>query len=381
MKVKKLAIIGASYLQEPLIQKAKSMGIETHVFAWKANDVGEKSADFFYPISIVEKDEILSKCREIGIDGICSIGSDLAAITVNYVANAMGLVGNSMECSHVSTNKHAMRKCFESANIPSPKSILVRNAGDMAGIDICYPVIVKPLDRSGSRGITKVDKEEELSDAIETAKQQGFEKAALVEEFVCGSEYSVECISWHGEHTFLALTYKYTTNAPHFIEVAHLEPAVVDAAILEKVKEITFRALDSLNITNGASHSEVKISDDGEIKVIEIGGRMGGDWIGSHLVEMAMGIDFVRAVIQVALGEKPDTGAKHPVRAAAIRYLFTKEDEKDLERLKEEHKEYLVCHGVLNNTGEAVTDSSNRLGYYLMEADSVEKLKDYLPEI
>lgn len=381
MKVKKLAIIGASYLQEPLIQKAKSMGIETHVFAWKANDVGEKSADFFYPISIVEKDEILSKCREIGIDGICSIASDLAAITVNYVANAMGLVGNSMECSHVSTNKHAMRKCFESANIPSPKSILVRNAGDMAGIDICYPVIVKPLDRSGSRGITKVDKEEELSDAIETAKQQGFEKAALVEEFVCGSEYSVECISWHGEHTFLALTYKYTTNAPHFIEVAHLEPAVVDAAILEKVKEITFRALDSLNITNGASHSEVKISDDGEIKVIEIGGRMGGDWIGSHLVEMAMGIDFVRAVIQVALGEKPDTGAKHPVRAAAIRYLFTKEDEKDLERLKEEHKEYLVCHGVLNNTGEAVTDSSNRLGYYLMEADSVEKLKDYLPEI
>lgn len=381
MKVKKLAIIGASYLQEPLIQKAKSMGIETHVFAWKANDVGEKSADFFYPISIVEKDEILSKCREIGIDGICSIASDLAAITVNYVANAMGLVGNSMECSHVSTNKHAMRKCFESANIPSPKSILVRSADDMAGIDICYPVIVKPLDRSGSRGITKVDKEEELSDAIETAKQQGFEKAALVEEFVCGSEYSVECISWHGEHTFLALTYKYTTNAPHFIEVAHLEPAVVDAAILEKVKEITFRALDSLNITNGASHSEVKISDDGEIKVIEIGGRMGGDWIGSHLVEMAMGIDFVRAVIQVALGEKPDTGAKHPVRAAAIRYLFTKEDEKDLERLKEEHKEYLVCHGVLNNTGEAVTDSSNRLGYYLMEADSVEKLKDYLPEI
>lgn len=381
MKVKKLAIIGASYLQEPLIQKAKSMGIETHVFAWKANDVGEKSADFFYPISIVEKDEILSKCREIGIDGICSIASDLAAITVNYVANAMGLVGNSMECSHVSTNKHAMRKCFESANIPSPKSILVRSADDMAGIDICYPVIVKPLDRSGSRGITKVDKEEELSDAIETAKQQGFEKAALVEEFVCGSEYSVECISWHGEHTFLALTYKYTTNAPHFIEVAHLEPAVVDAAILEKVKEITFRALDSLNITNGASHSEVKISDDGEIKVIEIGGRMGGDWIGSHLVEMAMGIDFVRAVIQVALGEKPDTGAKRPVRAAAIRYLFTKEDEKDLERLKEEHKEYLVCHGVLNNTGEAVTDSSNRLGYYLMEADSVEKLKDYLPEI
>lgn len=381
MEVKKLAIIGASYLQEPLIQKAKSMGIETHVFAWKADDVGEKSADFFYPISIVEKDEILNKCKEIGIDGICSIASDLAAITVNYVANAMGLIGNSLECTYVSTNKHAMRKCFEANNIPSPRSILVREAEDMEGIDIRYPVIVKPLDRSGSRGITKVEREEDLPAAIEAAKHQGFEKAALVEEFVRGREYSVECISWRGEHTFLALTYKYTTNAPHFIEVAHLEPAVLDDVMLKQVKEIIFRALDSLHITNGASHSEVKISDDGEVKVIEIGGRMGGDWIGSHLVEMAMGIDFLKAVIQVALGEKPDISEKHSVRAAAIRYLFTKEDEKDLARLKAEHGEYIVCQGTLNNTGEAVTDSSTRLGYYLMEADCVEKLTAYLPEI
>ena len=81
-----LAIIGASYLQLPLIQKAKEMGYVTHVFAWTANDVGEKEADYFYPISIVEKDEILEQCRAIGVAGICSIASDLAAVTVNYVA-------------------------------------------------------------------------------------------------------------------------------------------------------------------------------------------------------------------------------------------------------------------------------------------------------
>ena len=71
-KMKKLAIIGASYLQEPLIEKAKGMGLETHVFAWQTGDIGEHSADYFYPISIVEKDKILEKCREIGIDGICT---------------------------------------------------------------------------------------------------------------------------------------------------------------------------------------------------------------------------------------------------------------------------------------------------------------------
>ena len=95
--MKKLAIIGASYLQQPLIEKAKSLGIETHVFAWKCGDIGEEIADVFYPISIVEKEEILAKCREIGIDGVCSIASDLAAITVNYVASEMGLAGNTIK--------------------------------------------------------------------------------------------------------------------------------------------------------------------------------------------------------------------------------------------------------------------------------------------
>ena len=84
-----LAIIGASYLQLPLIEKAKSMGFTTHVFAWAANDVGEKAADHFYPISIVEKDQIAEKCREIGICGICSIATDLGNYTVNYVANKL----------------------------------------------------------------------------------------------------------------------------------------------------------------------------------------------------------------------------------------------------------------------------------------------------
>lgn len=104
--MKKIAIIGASYLQEPLIQKAKSRDVETHVFAWACDDIGESSADHFYPISIVEKDKILDKCREIGIDAVCSIGSDLAIITVNYIAERLGLVGNSVECTRVYDSEH-----------------------------------------------------------------------------------------------------------------------------------------------------------------------------------------------------------------------------------------------------------------------------------
>ena len=165
MTNKKIAIIGASYLQEPLISKAKEMGIETHVFAWQVGDVGEKIADYFYPISIVEKEEILQKCQEIHVDGICTIASDLASITVCYVAEKMGLSGNSMQTGLVSTNKYEMRKCFEEHSDPSPKSFLVETVDDLKTVKLEYPLIVKPLDRSGSRGITKINHFEELAPA------------------------------------------------------------------------------------------------------------------------------------------------------------------------------------------------------------------------
>ena len=103
---KNLAIIGASYLQLPLIEKAKEMGYTTHVFAWKANDVGEEAADKFYPISIIEKEEILEVCKKIGICGICSIASDVAVITVNYVAEKLGLAGNKIETTGTVSYTH-----------------------------------------------------------------------------------------------------------------------------------------------------------------------------------------------------------------------------------------------------------------------------------
>lgn len=378
--MKKIGIIGASYLQLPVIEKAKAMGLETHVFAWAAGDVGEKAADYFYPISIVEKEEILEKCKEIGIDGICTIASDLAAVTVNYVANGMGLTGNSPECAEISTNKHKMRRAFEEGKDPSPKSILVSGVEDLGGISLSYPVIVKPTDRSGSRGITKLMSEQGLVEAIENAKEQGFEKKALVEEFAVGNEYSVECISYQGEHHFLAMTKKYTTGAPHFIETGHLEPAPVSEELLEQVKQIIFHALDTLKIANSASHSEIKIDRNGKIAIIEIAGRMGGDCIGSHLVQLSTGVDFVQAVIDVALGNKPDLTAKEAAGGAAVRYVFTKEDVEVLNTIKKEHPEYLVTEDVQDVLEGEITDSSTRYGMYLMKADSADSLIPYLPE-
>lgn len=364
--MKNIAIIGASYLQLPLIEKAKKMGYITHVFAWKSNDVGEKAADFFYPISIIEKDEILDICKRIGICGICSIASDLAVITVNYVAENMGLNGNTMHSAMMCTNKYLMREAFRNNGDPSPRSYLVRQKLNLKILNLKYPVIIKPTDRSGSRGIYKVDFAKDINDAILCARNESFERKALVEEFIDGKEYSVEYISYQGKHYFLAVTEKYTTGAPHFIETGHLEPASIDNEILKKIKTVIVHALDTLEIRNGASHSEIKIDTNGNIFIIEIGARMGGDCIGSDLVKYSTGYDFVKMVIQVACGEAPDFTKVCKPEKVEVKFIFNEKDIKELEILKEKFPELLikVVNYQPDNIGN-ITDSSNRAGCYI----------------
>lgn len=364
VKNKNLAIIGASYLQLPLIEKAKEMGYTTHVFAWAANDVGEKVADFFYPISIIEKEKILKKCEEIKICGICSIASDVAVITVNYVAEKMGLPGNSIKSTSKCTNKYIMRKAFEKNGDPSPKSILIDENTRLETLKLNYPIIVKPTDRSGSRGIYKLESSDGLMEAVIKARKEGFENKALIEEYVTGQEYSVEYISFQGFHYFLALTLKYTTGSPHFIEIGHLEPAPIDNITLEKIKKIVVHALNTLEIKNGASHTEIKITEEGVIKIIEIGARMGGDCIGSDLVKYSTGYDFVKMVIEVACGQKPDfKKVDEPIKVES-KFIIS---QNDVEEYQKDQIKGLVLKTVdyhPENIGHT-TDSSNRAGCYI----------------
>ena len=251
--MKRIVIIGANSFQNRLISKAKALGYETHVFAWKCGDIGEDTADYFYPISIIEKEKILEKCRLIAPDAVASIASDLAVLTVDYVARNMGLTANSEKCDMIATNKYEMRKALSEAGIPTPAFYKVKeNESLQKSLDYTHPWIVKPTDRSGSRGVTKVINRNELGQAIASAQEQSFEKSAIVEEFIDGTEYSAECISYKGIHHLLAVTEKFTTGAPHFIETGHLQPALTDVVQRENLKEIIFSALDALDIKYGA---------------------------------------------------------------------------------------------------------------------------------
>lgn len=378
-----IAIIGASYLQAPLIKAAKAKGLTTHVFAWRCNDVGEQLADCFHPISIVENEQILEACKLERVCGICSIASDLAERTVSFVASKMGLIGNSWDTINLTTNKHAMRDAFSKMGDPSPKSIAVGPEDDpcyaVNSNSLAYPLIVKPTDRSGSRGVEKVESEEVLRDAVLRALDESFESKAVIEEYIPGNEYSVECLVHKGLYKVLAITEKRTTGAPHFIETGHIQPALLSEQIVEKVTSIVCHALKSLQIQEGAAHAEVKISGE-DVTIVEIGARMGGDYIGSHLVPISTGIDYVGAVIDIAMGHDPDLEPKSSPEFAAVSFFFDETQDEMMERIQRDPEVDLVDYAVMKslNSREMISDSSTRNGCVVIKSNNRRALERYI---
>ena len=366
--MRKIAIIGASYLQEPIVRKANEMGLYTICFAWREGATCADICDKFYPISITEKKEILRVCKDEKIDAICTIASDTAVIAVNYVAANMGLIGNDDSYSVACTNKYAMRQCFVKNSVPSPKYVLASANKPIDLIEFKFPVIVKPTDRSGSRGVEKVISTDLLEAAVARAIEASFSREAIIEEYVDGQEISVESISYKGQHYILQITDKVTTGAPYFVELAHHQPSSLPNEIQQRVRSIVINALNALHIEYGASHSELKITPSREIKVIEVGARMGGDFIGSNLVQLSTGYDFLKGVIDVAMGsfEEPRI-TKH--NYSGVYFLC-----KETEWLKEvilNAKRYptIVEARITDDSLHAVQCSGDRSGYAIYKSD------------
>lgn len=371
--MKKIAIIGASYLQEPLVKKAKEMGLFTICFAWKEGATCADICDKFYPVSVVEKDEILQICQNEKIDGVCTIASDVAAPTAAYVANKMGLVGNDYAAAVRANNKYLMRNAFMMDNIPCPKYMMIteNNKDALEVLDnlrlFRFPLIVKPSDRSGSLGVTKVVTPSEFHPALNRALKKSFKHEAMVEEFIEGREISVEFISYKGVHYPLQITDKVTSEAPYFVELEHHQPSTLPNEMFTKIYDITKTALTALGLTEGASHTEYRITEEGLITIIEIGGRMGGDFIGSDLVRLSTGYDFVRGVIEVALGEF--TEPKKTINMYSGVYFLCEETKNILPVLKD-WKNYteIVGADITDDELRNVLCSADRSGYFIYQS-------------
>ena len=300
---KRLAIICANLEQMPLVEKAKEMGIETHCFSWDKEGFTQCKgiADYFHPISTLEKEKILEKCKDLKIDGVTSIMNDFAVPTVTYVAQEMGLIGNNYEDSLIPSNKFLARQVYHKHGVSSPRFTLARENVDLTGFR--YPLIVKPTDGRSTMGVIKVEQEEDIQDAIQRSVENSYRKEALIEEYIEGIEVSVDAISWNGNHYIMAIKEReLTTGINCKVKTAGHWPFELPSDIEDRIKIENRKALDAINYRYGASNNEFRVNKDGEVFLIEVNPRMAGDL--SHvLMKLYNGYDIVKGVIDVALGQ------------------------------------------------------------------------------
>lgn len=367
---RKLAIIGAGLFQRPLIVRARQLGFETHVFAWTKDAVGAPYADFFYPISITEHSAILRCLRRIKPMGITSIASDLAMPTVASCAAALGLPTNPPAVIATAIDKYRSRCVFSAQGLSVPRFARcssLKEARD--GLKyVGLPAIIKPVDRSGSRGVSRIDDPSLLPRAYHNAMTVSFGKATIIEQFIAGREFSVEVFSWRGVHRVLALTEKFTTGAPHYIETGHLEPAKLTAEITRRVNMIICKGLAALVFQDGAAHGEVIIDNDGKAWIVEIGPRMGGDFIGSHLVPLSTGHDFLGLVIRAAIGERPVFRSRPFCGAAGVGFHLFKPGSVAAVHSRMSGLSFIDESGIFFAAGDRlgkVADSVGRHGYFI----------------
>ena len=369
-KDKKLAILGASYLQKPLIQKAKKLNIEVHCFAWEEGAVCKNMVDYFYPISVLDKNSILEVCKKVNIDGIVSIASDIVVPIWAYIASEMNLVSNSLDVATICSNKYLMRSKLSTSSLSRPKFTSV-NEGNVSLLfdkikELNFPLIVKPVDRSGSRGVTKVLNTEEILKATELAIDASLIGEAIIEEFVVGKEFSVESISFNDEHRILAITEKVTSGAPYFVEIEHHQPARISEQLKADVCSVTQKSLKALGIENGASHTELLITANSEIYIVEIGARMGGDFIGSHLVELSTGFDYLKGVISCALNIPQERNLELENNKSGVFFLTKDNNKNDILKNKD-----LSCVEIKEGEVDLnkIKNSSERLGYLIYKSE------------
>ena len=329
MQQKKLLVLAAGILQITVIKKAKAMGYYVIAADGDPNARGFQYADKAICANITDEEVMLKIAREEGVDGVIHPCSEVSMNVMGRINDELELAGITREQAIRATNKHLMREAFERGNAPSPKSILTESAEDAwehLQNDFTTDGILKPSRNSGSRGIAKVTRDmpkEEFEKAYYIALEESRDKSVLIEQFIEGPEFSIEIIVWNGKVNVLTVTDKKTTEAPHFVELGHSQPSCFSAEDVEKLKAAAVAGVKALGVNNCACHAEAKLMN-GKAYLMEIGARLGGDFISTELTHLSTGIDMVAAAVDVALGIEPDLSVKEKPKGACIRYFCPK---------------------------------------------------------
>ena len=383
---KKLLVLAAGILQVPIIKRAHEMGIYVIAADGDPNACGLKYADKAIVANITSEEEMLRVAREEKIDGVIHPCSEVSMNVMGRINDELHLSGISKEQAIRATNKHLMREAFEAYGAPSPMSRCFTDVEVAWGsfcTDFTGACILKPSRNSGSRGIAKINSNiqmDEFARLFEIAKGESRDKQVMLEQFIEGPEFSIEIIVWDGQVNVLTVTDKKTTEAPHFVELGHNQPSCFPAETVKKIKAAAVAGVKALGVNNCACHAEVKVQD-GEPYIMEIGARMGGDFISTVLTPLSTGVDMIAAAVNCALGIEPDLTPKAEPQGVCIRYFCPKpgvlKSISNTEALEDSRVyEWEIYHKVGDIIPE-VTSSLCRSGHVIVTEETPQKAIAY----
>lgn len=372
---KKLLIIGAGIIQIPLIEKAKEMGFFVITIDVNIKAPGNVFADLSLKIDTNDKTNILKTAQEHKIDGILTT-SDYPVRAVAYVCKQLGLPGLNEKSAELCTNKYLLRNHLQNNNFLTPKYILITNDSETEKVDF-LPSIVKPVDSSASRGVTKINTKQELQNAYQIAKKFSKQGHVIVEEFITGREFSIETLTQNKKTAIVALTEKTVKGAENkfFVEDRHVIPANLTKEQENEVKIYVEKVVGSIDLGDAPTHTEIKITEKG-IYIIEIGPRLGGDFISSDLVPLATGVDMSKNLCLLSTNQKINTEHKYQ-KYSGIQFINS-ENYEAVTKFLQKKNQFIKKMKIDDFVAKPLESSFDRLGYFIVQTGSRQELERIL---
>ncbi len=306
---KHLLIIGGGVFQVPAIKTAKSMGLKVVVTDYNREAEGMLLAD--YPIEVSTRNINLTVNiakqfhRSCPLDGVMTVGTD-ASQTVAAVADALNLPGIPFEVAERATDKIKMRQVLKEKGVPVPdfRPIWTLEECQQATQDMPLPLVIKPCDNMGARGVRKIERLDDLISAFREAKEASISGKLILEEFMEGPELSLDALVFEGSIHITGVADRIIERAPYFVEIGHTLPSALPEKQQSRAVAVFKQAIFALGIDIGAAKGDIKITPEGP-KIVEIAARLSGGWMSAYTYPLSTGVNLYKAAIQIALGETP----------------------------------------------------------------------------
>ena len=319
-------IIGGGVFQVPVIKIAKSIGLKVVVTDYNPESEGMLLADYPIEVSTRNINLTVNTAKQFHIscplDGVMTVGTD-ASQTVAAVADALNLPGIPFEVAERATDKIKMRQVLQEKGVPVPqfRPVWTLDEGREALNSMELPLVIKPCDNMGARGVRKIERPDDLILAFREAKEASISGKLVIEEFMEGPELSLDALVYKEDIHITGVADRIIERSPYFVEVGHTLPSNLPEQQIEQTIEVFKQAIRALGIDIGAAKGDIKFTSDGP-KIVEIAARLSGGWMSAYTYPLSSGVNLYKAAIQVALGESPDGLKPKTTLIAAERSLI-----------------------------------------------------------